>query len=271
MTRPVKQMPSFQAVAAGQTAVANLPVGGLSYHKLLLDYLSGATEGTEALYTSDIDEIRVILDGEVIHRYSGAELLAINKFYGYTHTAGTLPIYFSRPWQRTITGEEELKIGTQNVQTFHVEVDIAAGATSPSLALRAEHGPSAPLGRFPTVRKFAHSFSVTGENEVADFVPRGPRALVAVHISGGSVTEVEVEADQRVIYDAKVKHATAIALERQRSWQAGYFHVDFVSSNQLGDILPLNLQDLRARLQVGATGAVSFIAEQIEGTAPQRG
>lgn len=260
-----KKMPSFQAVAAGQTAIANLPIG-LTYEELLIRYKSSGTDANAATAKADLSEIRLMVDGDAKWTVSATELLALNGWYGRGYTDGVVQMHLSNPEARTVNGEDAAAYGTADVQTMALEIDIAAGATAPSLELYAKLAPQSPLGQHLTVRRFAYNASATGIREIAD-LPRGPFALLAMHAASGNVADVEVEANQRLIYDADVAIAEALAAERGKAFQSGYFHIDFVPKSRLSDALPLMLQDFRVRFNLTGTGAFNILAERIEGRA----
>ena len=126
---------SFNAVGAGQTATLNLPPDGI-YHKLMLHYAEGGTAADAATVTAAIDEARLIVNGKVQRRFTGEDLLAINAYHGKAYTDGYLPIFFSEPWRRTVQGEDALAWGMGDVETFQLEVDIAAGRVGRKQSIR---------------------------------------------------------------------------------------------------------------------------------------
>lgn len=271
MARVFKRMPSFQAVAAGQTAICNLPLG-MSYHQLLLRYQAnegaGVVDATEAVMADDITEIRIIVDGDTKVQMSGVEAIALAKFYGQTVMAGTLPIFFSRPWLRSIEAEDEIAFGTADLQTFNIEVDIKAGTTSPSLSAYAVQGPNMPLGRYIAIRRFGQTYAgAAGDFEISD-LPRGPYGLLAIHFNTPNIERVEVETNQVKVFEADRSLAETYYAQTKRVWQSGYWHVDLTPTNRLRDNLPLVLSDFRVRLAMtGATPTFRAIVERVEGKA----
>ncbi len=99
-----RKMPSWEGVAAGQTATVRLPIGN-TYHKLLVPY-SGVT-------LAQMDEIRVIANGKTIQRLIGGDVLdSMNQFDGRNAAGGILTIDFERFGLRTRAGSEFTVIGT---------------------------------------------------------------------------------------------------------------------------------------------------------------
>ncbi|MDD9911712.1 MAG: major capsid protein P2 [Alphaproteobacteria bacterium] len=262
MTRIIKNMPSMQGVAAGQTALANLPVG-LTYTGLIIRHKRSGVDATEAQMKADLGDIRVIIDGDVKIEASATELLDLFQYYGGTVQDGVIPILFARPWQRTAVGEDSLSYGTADVQTFSLEIDIDAAATSPSLEIVAEQAGIALLGKHVTLRRFGRNASATGVLEEAN-LPRGPYGLLALHATTANIDDVEVEANQRIVYDADTTTATFRDSLTGKAWQSGYTHMNFAPSDRVGDAISLDLQDFRVRMNMSATGTFNLIQERID-------
>ena len=127
-------MPSFEGVAANQTATLRLPIG-FTFHQLYISY-----GGTFTL--AQMTEIRVVANGQTIMRLdSGAVLDDYNTYEGRAAASGILCIDFDRYNLRTRAGEEFTALGTGFPQdptpltTLSVEIDIG-GATNPTLSAR---------------------------------------------------------------------------------------------------------------------------------------
>lgn len=263
--RVFKKMPSFNAVAVSQTAIANLPIG-LSYHQLNIRYKRGATDATQAIFTADFTEMRLIVDGDVKWRVTGAELLALNGYYGLYDggfTDGVLVMPFSRPWHRTSQSEDFTKYGTADVQTMTLEIDLSATAVAPNLSLYAVQGPNEPLGPHVCLRKFAYNAAATGVREIPD-LPRGPYSVLAIHPVTANISDVEVEANQRLVFQADKPLAESYYEQTQRVWQTGYWHIDFAATDRLTDALPLSLEDFRLKLNISVAGSFPILMERVE-------
>ena len=273
MPRIIKELPAFQAIAAGQEATLNAPVG-LTYHQILLRYIADVTatptDATPAVFAADIDEIRWVIDAETKWQLSGAELNALNNYYQVPAIDGAFPLLFSRPWQRTMGGEDEIAYGTAggSVQTATLEIDINPAAANPKLSAFAVLGPPSALGRHVAMRRFGQTYAGgVGEFEISD-LPRGPYATSAIHFDTANIGDVEVEVDQRKVYEADQAIADAYTVQTDRTPQAGFTHVDFAPTNRLGDVLPLQVQDFRIKLgMTAATPTFRAIMERVEGRA----
>lgn len=270
MVFALNKMPQTEGLAAGQTAITRLPTGP-TYFELGIRYqydnLGTPTDAGEAQFTADFDEVRVIVDEEPFIRLTGAELLALNKYYNRPFVAGQLPVIFARPWYRTPAGEDELAYGTLDVQTMSVEVDIDAAATPDNMSIYAAVGPAAPLGRHMTVRRTTYQAAAIGIHEISDFA-RGPYGLAAMHIVSGNVADVELQANQKKVFEADRPIAEGFYGDR-RTWQTGYFHVDFQARDRVSETLSLVLEDFRAKINHSvAPGSYPIIQERIEQRVP---
>jgi len=261
--RRIKKLPAFTPFAAGATTVADVPVG-LTYERLMLRHTAGlGVDATQATFATNVDEIRVILDAEVIMRLSGAQLNAINNFYGVTHEDGVFPILFSRPWARTVAGEDELAIGTADVDTFHIEVDVNAAAATPTLELYAVQSPGTPLGTHITIKPFPKTASGAGEFQIQD-IPKGPFGAFAMHMDTTNINTVNIEANGKKVTQADKAILKAVNVEAGRANQTGYTHLDYVSTNRMRDALPLDLQDFVMEFDMSAAASFTLLLERAE-------
>lgn len=270
MVYALNKMPQTEGLAAGQTARTRLPTGP-TYFELGIRYqydnVGVPTDAGEAQFQADFDEVRVIVDEEPFIRITGSQLLALNKYYNVPFVAGQLPVIFARPWFRTPAGEDELSYGTLDVQNMSIEVDIAGAATPDNMSIYAAVGPEQPLGRFMTVRGVTYQAAAIGIHEISDFA-RGPYGLAAMHIVSGNVDDVEVQANQKKVFEADRPVAEGFYGNR-RAWQTGYFHVDFQARDRVSESLSLVLQDFRAKINHSvAPGAYTIIQERIEQRVP---
>lgn len=271
MSRITKNMPSLQGVAAGQTAICNLPVG-LSYYVLVLEHKRSGVAATEAQMRAELGDIRLIIDGENKITASASELLDLYQRqalkYGWKTLPGVLPIVLSKPTSRTNAGEDSLTYGTSDVQTMTVEVDIDPSATAPALSITALQGAPSPLGKHITIKRFGRSAAGAGEFEVSD-LPRGNYGLMALHILSDKVNSVEVEAAGAIVFKSDGSTAAVLdSLMGKDSDPASAFHVDFTNTDRMDDNLPLNIQDFRIRMDMSAADSFNILMERIDTHVP---
>lgn len=267
MTYALNKMPQTEGTGPGQSAITRCPTGP-TYFEMGIRYTQGAAvDATEAKFQSDFNEVRVIVDEEPKVRLSGADLLAINKFHLRPFVAGHLPIVFARPDLRAPAGEDELAYGTLDVQNMSVEIDIDAAAVTPAISLYAVIGAPTALGRHMTMRATGYQSAAIGVHEIGDLA-RGFYGMAAMHIVDANVVDVEMQANQRKVWEADRPIAEGFYADR-RAWQTGYFHIDFQARNRISESLNLILEDFRAKINFSvAPGAYNIIQERIEQRVP---
>lgn len=231
-------LPSFQAVAAGQTATVDLPTNG-TYHSLLVKYSTATAGGaTQANMEAELTEIRIKVNGKVQRRFTAEELFDINVYHGQTIETGKLQIYFSEPWLRTVQGEDALAWGMADVSTFQVEVDIDAGATSPALGISAVWTKDARnMGPIVKWRKFVVPVAATGIVNVST-LPKSD-SYYAIHSKSANIADVEVKVDQETRFEGTLSDVQAVQKNYGKVPVTGWFHTDFRYTNRASDALAM--------------------------------
>lgn len=262
------ELPAFSPVAANTTVTLNIPVGP-TYGKITL------VRGGTTFNPEHMTEIRLKLGKTVVRTYrarsGGHELHDLNAFYGRIDSAGFTTIHFAKPEMDTLEQERLLGLGTGDLRTVTLEVDIGA-ATAPTLAAFAEIiGTNEPVGLFEHVYRFPVSSSVAGNVEYPD-LPR--EAFTALHflkddvtVAGQGIQRVEIELDRVRRYEADKARGEEMQTHRGRVPQSNYYqHVDFCPNGNIYDaLLAGRATDFRARVNYGAAGPLVIIAETVRG------
>lgn len=263
------ELPAFSPVAANTTVTLNIPVGP-TYGKITL------VRGGTTFNPEHMTEIRLKLGKTVVRTYrarsGGHELHDINAYYGRTDSAGLTTIHFAKSEMDSLEQEGMLALGTGDLRTVTLEVDIGA-ATAPTLAAYAEViGTNEPVGLFEHVYRFPVSSSVAGNVEYPD-LPR--EAYSALHFlkadsgadAGDGIQRVEIELDRVRRYEADKVRGEEYQIHRGRVPQSNnYMHVDFVPRGNIYDaLLSGRAADFRARVNYGAAGSLVIIAETVRG------
>lgn len=269
MTRPLKRMPTPLGVGAGQTASCNLPLG-LTYDRLYIrlnvDVATVATDVAQADWATYINEVRLMVDGDAKIEMSASALVAMNAYYGQSMVDGVLPLFLSRPWMRTINGEDQTGYGTMGgISTLSLELDLKDGITINSLEVYASQSDGKPFGPHLRVQKITRNQGVTGEAQISE-INRGPYVMLAMHVATASIADVEVLADERVVHKSDKALRDAHYGVIGRVPQAGFTHVDFVTENRLAEAMPMALQDFRVNLDFTATGNFPIYLESLQGS-----
>lgn len=268
MTRPLRRMPTPQGVGAGQTASVNLPLG-LTYERLYI--AANVNDGANDVDVPVADwgtyfgEIRLLVDGDAKIVIDAADLASLNLFYGQTMKAGTLPLFLSRPWMRTIDGENATAYGTAGgMATFSLEMEVNSGVTVNTLEVYAVQSPGTPFGPHLRIQKFVHTQGVAGEAEISD-IPRGAYAMLAMHVNTGNISDVEVHVDQRKVHESDLALRAAHYDVIGRVPQTGFTHLDFLTENRIAEALPMAVQDFRIKPTFTGTGNFTMYAESLQG------
>lgn len=254
-------MPSFQGVAAGQTATLRLPIG-LTYHKLLVSY-SGVT-------LANMTEVRVVINGKAVQTYKGADQLnAINQYCGMQAASGTLVIDFERYKLLTRAARDVTVIGTganndpTPVTTLALEIDIASGASSPALSARAIQSAPTNLGTFIKTKQFNYAPSSAGEYQISD-LPKGDLINKIYFNGGGNISQLEVHRNGYEEFNRKAAENNLVQSNGIRNPQTGWFVYDPTEDGAGSETLATSgVQDLRFTMHMSASANVQVVAEYI--------
>lgn len=281
MSRIDVRMPNGEGIGAGQTATFKFPIGR-RFHQLALQW--GMTGGSMGFTVADISEIRLFLNGQVFHRYSGTQREAMNRFDGRTPSAidGSnfiLLVPFDRYKLNTLAGEEETAVNTgsadpksgQQITSFYMEVDIGAnpdGALGCTVnALQSEALPGGP-GTLMYTLPYTRSVTGAGETEFSD-LPRGSATSLALNRtflnpSANNITRAVVERNQYIIWDRTAQYNAREQNDGYRVPQAGYYVIDKTEAALGGDPIDLTgAADFRYRLNLTGAMTLNFIQEYL--------
>lgn len=262
-----RKLPSFTGVAANSTAILALPLG-MTYHSISLDH--------GALAVTNFSQIRVKVNGATIQEFTGAQLDALNQFYGHVAAASqnnVLHLMFDTPGVRTRAGREMTALGCapysesnkRPVQTVTIEIDLGAGA-SPAIVAYAKVSPPTPSGLVRKIKRFIYQPSATGDFEISD-LPRGD-AIAAMHFHkvADDITNVRVSADGFDIFDRNtdVNEAFQRCVDFSRVPIAAYWHVDPQEDGDAGEVMaPAAAEDFRVTLTLSTAAAVTALIEYV--------
>lgn len=258
-----RKLPSFSVVSPGSTAAVLLPRGP-TYQAIALRYKRAGVDATEAQMKSDLKRIRLKINGVTRFDVSGKHVIdVLNKYYGIAFVAGLLIIPLSRPWHKTIEGEDNLAWGTKNIDTLGLEVDIDAAAVTPSMTGEAFILPyERDLGAIIQVHELPYSSATGGTFEIST-LPRGNGDLAALHFDSALVTAAEAFINQVPAAEGdEAINRSLLTWIGERTPQTNYVHLDALLKNRIADVWPLrNVEDFRVKLAMSAGGAVDIVME----------
>jgi len=267
--RKIIKLPSLSRVVAGSKATLEFPLGP-TYQTVL--FVVSAAAGLDA---ADIDRIDLLVNGKSIQTFKNLQrLIDINGYYnrGVDSVSATeivFALHLSRAELQDTQWRRAPGIGTADVQTMHMELDINAAAPA-SIAIKAYalvDPTRQPIGAFFRIREFPANSSTSGVLE-ADKLPRGPW-YSAIHLFKADISNVEVEADGVKVFDATKGVAERFQKEaspvKRVPVTAKATHVDFITDGDLMNSLnTAGLQDLRVKMTLDTSGAVDIIAETLD-------
>lgn len=259
---------SFNGVGAGQTATLDLPVGDLVFHGIDVVYTTATAGGANQVnMEAELTAARLKVNGKVQRRFTAEELFDINGFNGIAFATGAFPIFLSEPWRRAPQGEDALGWGTQDVDTMQLEIDIAAGATAPTLEARLEvERVRRPMGPIVKWRRFNVPVSAVGLVNVTS-LPKED-AYYRLHAHSAVIDDVEVNVDQVEKFKATAARNTNLLTRYGLSPVAGWFHIAFDRTQRVADALsmrkgdpPRRIDDFRVDFNMSAATGFDLITE----------
>mgnify|MGYP001100990552 CR=1 FL=1 len=269
MARKIIKLPSMSRVVPGSKATLELPIGP-TYRRVFFVATAAA-----ALDITDFGRIDVLIDGKVVQTFKNAtRLKALNDYYQraadtFIATRAEFALHFERAELVDLLYRRAPGVGTADVQTFNIEIELPAGAPADiSMEAFAEIDPMPQkLGVFFKIREYSFSSSVAGEVEI-DKLPKGSWYSV-LHLFKSDVTQIEVEANQtRAIFATKAimertqKEASPVKRVPQ---SASATHIDFITDGDLTQSLRTDLlNDFRIKATLGTPGAMDIVAETFD-------
>lgn len=268
--RKIIKLPSFNNVAKGSTAVLNCPVG-LTYDKIVIPYTGVTLE--------QMQNIELRINGRPIMQFTdAAQIDNINTFYGWPDEAGFLTLHFLRPWMANLAMQRLTALGTSDVSTMSLHIDIDAAAAAPELEATAHQSGATRLGSFVKVRSYPRSFATSGTVEI-DNIPRSAR-ISAIHLFKADVSKIELEMDSIKLVDMSKPMSEVLAKKASPKGRipisAECTHVDLCLDGDVRHVLVpcgdsgatpplLPAQDLRLRPTIDTPGLVDVVVEFLDG------
>lgn len=254
-------LPNLANVGAGNTVTLECPVGGHTYDKIFFELLSD----TSGFLPEHLLNIKCKINGKVFQEYeSGTELENLNTYYGNQTKVGVLVLPFDMPHLRQLTQVKSLGIGTQDIKTFHIQMDIAAAADVNGLVATAQVSQVKPLG----LLKIYRSFPVVVNAGLSDIdnIPLGARLLaIHLHKPQNDIEKVLMKVNQVDFFDLS-KNLNELFLKQAkpqpRSVIDNTFSLDFTTEGTIaGAIITQGVRDLRIRPTCTNAGTINVRIE----------
>ena len=262
-----RKMPSFEGVAAGQTATLRLPTGR-TYHQLLVSY-AGAT-------LAQLNAVRLIANGEVIQKITElAKLDILNQFEGRAAAGGVIILDMERYGLLTRAGREVTGLGTgitdRNIDQFPIstlslEIDIDAAAVGTTLSCKAVQSAARPVQLVKKVREYTYVAGAAGVYEISDIPKRG---IINKISFGGHTANVYkslvVERDNFIVFERTAAENIAAQTDGVRVPQTDYVVYDPTEDGYAAEgLVTQDVSDLRFKLDLTNAGTITVTVETIE-------
>lgn len=262
----------ISGVAAGQTAVIKLPVG-FTYHGVMIPF-TGVT-------LAQMDEIRVVVNGDVIQRWVGGDRLdSVNQFDNQTAAGAILRLDFERRGMLTRQSNEASVLGTgwnstpagrknpdpRPVTSAQIEIDIDALAAAPAISyVIARRSAPQPSGTLLRVIRKPYSVAGAGDFVISD-LPIYGGIINRVHFVAAGVNSVSLELDNQKVWERSAAENTRIQADYgKRTAQSNVYTMDFSEAGYGGDFLDVRaFQDVRFTLDMAGAVTVNVEVETLD-------
>lgn len=261
------QGPDLQGVAANATAFAKLPVGA-TYQRLMLRFLISGTPATLAQIQAQVSRVRLVVDAETKVDVSGADLVYLINYYragAVDTTSGILPIHFSRPWMAALENEDAPSWGMLGINSFSLEVTLAAGATITTIQSFYETTSNEALADHFVIQKLSRSYGSAGLETINDLPTSPDWLLYAMHIvtsTGINTIELLADSSRVLIGPPSVLNKRLTVNREPRTLQTGYQPLDLIHRGRNIDALRLDVATLQLKIDwAAAPNAYSILLE----------
>lgn len=268
----------IDGVAAGGTATIKLPTN-VRYHAIYFQYGTATAGGpTEANIEAELTEWRLNIDGVTQRKASSAQIFDINRSKGLAPvvgaTAGYVPFFFSEPQREGLRAQESTAWGMKDVNTFQIEVDIAAGAASPTLsAFAVVDDILEPPGGIVKWKREIIQVAAIGELTHQLDTGKGDsyQGLYFFEGAAGDINSLRLEWDGVKLWDIDENDDNALLPYLGATVVSGMVHVplddnfpaDAVPMVKMINGNPVKVQEFMATLNMGAANNVTLLREVI--------
>lgn len=258
-------LPSVSRVATGSVAFVELPIGPT------YEFINFSLTGT-GLAASMVDNIRVLANGVELQNYLNLQqLIDINAYHGRaTDSAADFCLWFTNDDYKTTEEEGMEALGTAGLTTLTVELTLSGTwpANGTIAATAFIDTVQQKVGIYNRIKQTSMNSAVAGDIDY-DKIVRNGAIYKQIHFFKADINRIVLEAD-----GVKIIEGTKTVLERSqkntrpvaRVPQTGKMTtLDFALSGYYGDLLRTDgMNDLRARLTLGTSGAVQIVTEQMD-------
>ena len=267
-SRPLR-LPQVSNVGSNQTATIGVQVGAMTYESVTL--------GLTDIAKSKITNLDVRANGKPFQSFkSVADMEAISKYYKHHVATGEVEIPFLRKHFTQAAQARMFNMGVSDLSTAEISFDIGEITTgSPAVKAKGTRythvdkigNPDKDanrLGAITKIRHFTYASAVAGRYEISD-LPK-EMFLQALHLKSDNVAEVKLELNGQVVWELTKAEMVEYLKRHGRDPQTGWYHLDWMLTNELGNQLSLNgLYDFRLILEMSAPDTIVVYPEYWSG------
>jgi len=240
----------IEGVAAGGTAVANIPVNRRYFDFRM--FVTGNLAGGGAAQDADelITNVRVYVNSVVIIDLTATELRKIALLNGLSLTDNQIPIFAAEPWRATVTGEESVSWDLLGQQKCTIELTFASGTENLTFKMNAsfdygrnvsvnDAGEAQPL--LAIVKKTTNTYNAgSGQFDITSLPQRWPIQRIELQASAGTISFLECYRDDEKIHEATVGENNAILTNQAMDGSQFSYVLAFDSDQQVSSALQVS-------------------------------
>lgn len=257
---------SFPPLAQGQRNTITLPRDA-TIHQILMtgNFDVGAVNPTLAQWPTYITRIELLIDSRPVWDISMANYVAWLQYHGVTTEAGTLPLFFERPWEDLKEIHKHGRLGTLDLNNLQLRLTFANLAINSFRLTGLVDTLNEPIAQFFGFTERPENVNSAGRFDI-EAIPSGKSyGTAAMHINNANIADVELFFGTTQFDESIRVERIQIDAENGRVPQAGYTHVDLTRGGDVRDTLDMSARDFRVRINATAVlGNVTILHEYLQ-------
>ncbi|MAK90068.1 MAG: hypothetical protein CMI13_02355 [Oleibacter sp.] len=242
------------------TQFALRPAIGPTYEVFFLYLKNGLT-------LAHLKNIKVEVRGKPIWSLKdGEQLQALNAHYGrpLSDRADVLAFWFYRPEMQKIEERKNFALGTGDVDTLAIVMDIdAAAPQAGDIEIKARTTARRPLGVITKIKQYPQTFAQGGEQDIAD-IPTRDAAIAGLHLQTADVAAMRLELDSLKVVEGTTEELHDAYAEWVEA-QTGFAHMSFIGrGSQYDALITEGVQDFRLTIDLDNAATFPLVVEYFD-------
>ena len=243
LTRDNENKNAFSNITAGSPASIDLPGNRGLIHRIRHIYEEGAVvaKADEPTMIAACEALLLQIDGSDYSEFKPADLIMLNKFYGFPFEAGYLDLYFHQPWRANVAEQESTSFVPSAHRNPRTSFLIADGRVNPGLRQKLLTTGLGDTGRKFVAQQPAQSVNMTikhwldqinlistGATPTRYRYEGGGERIRGLHFQGSQITAIRMLVnEQEYAYWKDVRELNVDLENNGFSPQANVWHVAF--------------------------------------------